>query len=121
MGNEQSLFNKEQFKQNHKGVEDLIPSTIAEFLCHIPDMMLNLQNAYNEGTQDTLTMAAHSLKGAVASVCSDPVKDIAYKIEMLSRENDRDQIASHIAELETGLNQLKIDLKSFQMEIASNG
>lgn len=121
MGSEQSLFNKEQFKKNHKGVEDLIPSTIDEFLHHVPDMMLSLQNAYNDGTQDKLTMAAHSLKGAIASVCSDPVRDIAYKIETLSRENKREQIPPHMAELESGLKQLKNDLKSFQMEMAENG
>ena len=115
------LFSREQLQENHRGVEDLIPSTIAEFLNYIPEMQEDLKTAFDKKEQEELTRAAHSLKGAVASVCSEPMRAVAYKIETLSRENSTDEIPALIDELKAGLNQLSKDLESYQKELENAG
>ena len=121
MSTEEPIFSREKLKENHRGVEDLIPSTISEFLTYIPEMQEDLATAYKNNATADLTLAAHSLKGAIASVCSEPLRMLAYRIETLSKNNSKEEIKPLISELDTGIQKLKIDLEAFKKELTENG
>ena len=92
MNYRQPIIDIEELQKNHLGAEDLLPSTVSEFLHYEGQMLEQIEKAHSEKNPETLSLKAHSLKGALASVCAPQVQNVAFKIETLAKENKIEKI-----------------------------
>jgi len=65
-----------------------------------------IKNAADGGDAEAMGDAAHSIKGAAASMGVVVLRDVAYKIEKKGRDGDLDGAKSHIAELQELISEL---------------
>ncbi len=81
---------------------------LARELCQLfleqSKMLLNrLRGARDAGDSEALRSAAHSLKGAAASVGAERIRNLAFQIEVLGRRPITPEAESKIAELASAL------------------
>jgi HPt (histidine-containing phosphotransfer) domain-containing protein len=78
-----------------------------EFLKNLPARMKELNSALEKRDAATFSRAAHNLKGVSANFNADPVRQIAEKLERLGRQDELEQAAPLMEQLQTELVRLR--------------
>ena len=68
--------------------EELVKVVMDAFMAEASSLIQDIEQADTEKDPSSLTMAAHSLKGAAANISAIQLSDLSSKIEMASRDND---------------------------------
>ncbi len=78
-----------------------------------PDTLERLREAIEHGDFEQLWQAAHALKGAVANFAAERARVLALELERCGRTRDLTDASDLLHELETELQVLFRDLRSF--------
>ena len=93
--------------------EDYMQSILEVFLSSIDDTPEQFARAYESRNLADLMKAAHSAKGAAATVAATPLADSLHAIEQAAEAVDWDRIASGITKFEIALAVLKKYVAAF--------
>ncbi len=89
------------------GDEQLLGEILEIFLQDLPRKIDDLHHALESDNRQALRLAAHSLKGASASIAAEGVRAIAYELEKIAEVSDADEVRSKMDELEKQVEKLK--------------
>ena len=84
-----------------------------------PRLMGQLADAVNSGDAEAMHLAAHSLKGLVASIGATEVVDQAATLERMSRAGDLNEAEVTLAKLQAEVQQLCSDLAPYRKRDSS--
>ncbi len=106
------VFDEADALSHTGGDHDLLREIAAVFLADYPKSMRRIERAIKARDGEGLRMAAHALKGSVASVGSPAAARTAARLEALARENDFTPAQAVLAEL-------RAQLKALEQEFAA--
>ncbi len=106
-----AILNVELALEQIGGDRDLLKEVYEIYLADVPRKFDELREAIDAGDLETAMRAAHSLKGASASIAAETVRAISQEIEQFSSDGDLDKAASMVPALETAMDRLKIELE----------
>ena len=89
------------------GDRELFGEAVEAFLEDIPRIMDRLQSALQEGDTTQLYSTAHSLKGSASTLCAEPIRFVAQRIEQLGRQGEISDVAALVQELEAEVDRLQ--------------
>ncbi|MFN8009006.1 MAG: response regulator, partial [Terriglobia bacterium] len=85
---EADVFNPEEALTYLGGDRELLNELIESFLTDVAQMKTDIYNALIAGDARTLERASHTLKGIVAILCGNNVRDAALCLETMARANN---------------------------------
>jgi two-component system sensor histidine kinase/response regulator len=94
------------------GDQELLESVVQMFLAECPSLIANLRAAVLAGDAKSLELAAHTLRGLVANFGAASVCDLAFKLELMSKEGN-------LADSEAVMTALDADLQNVVAAITS--
>ncbi len=106
----------EQALENLAGDRELLMEVLDTFMETIPKILEDLHNAVSNGDASRLAAAAHSLKGAAANVCAEPIRQTARRLEELSRWNELRDVDRVLADLHEHVGRLRTFAEKVQQE-----
>ncbi|CAA0091302.1 Uncharacterised protein [Zhongshania aliphaticivorans] len=81
------IIDRNRMRSMTKNNQKLISTVSQLFLNELPDMILNIEHAYQAANRDELANAVHRLKSGLGNfVTSDYYQEFSY-IEMIARDN----------------------------------
>ena len=101
------IINMDKALEQIGGDESLLQDVFAVYLEDLPRKVTELRDAIDRGNPTDTHRAAHSLKGASASIAAEIVFNISKDIEMRAKENDLDTVRVKFTELEHELGRLE--------------
>jgi len=106
----------EQALENLAGDRELLMEVLDTFIETIPKILDDLHNAVSNGDASRLAAAAHSLKGAAANVCAEPIRRTARRLEELSWWNELQDVDRVLADLHEHVGRLRTFAEKVQQE-----
>ncbi|PIE57621.1 MAG: histidine phosphotransferase [Desulfobulbus propionicus] len=100
-------WNRKFALEQTDGDSALLDELITLFKESAASDFLQLKEAVADRNATAIIAAAHSLKGASASLGIEGIREIAYEIETAARNNTLENIASHIPDMENLVQQLQ--------------
>jgi len=94
---------------------DLIGEVAEIFLAESEDLMQAIRDSLAEGDAETLSKAAHSLKGSVANFGAEQAFEAARSVEMASRHNELDGLDAVVQTLAEQVDTVRHDLERLLM------
>ena len=95
------------------------PEILAElrdlFLEHIPPLFQEIQEALDTGDAATLTINAHSLKGASATYGALRLAMVCREFEILAKEGDLATIRTHLGKLAEEYEKVRLELGAIEV------
>lgn len=107
-----AIWNREAALATVEGDGELLGEIIGLFLEEAPRLLESIHDALVHHDEPTLERAAHSLKGAAASLCAEEVVAAALSLETLSRAGQVAQVQEELPNLEAALHRLTPLLES---------
>jgi PAS domain S-box-containing protein len=102
--------------KNLTGDDPALISEVAEiFLTESEDLMQTIRDSLAERDAETLSKAAHSLKGSVANFGADRAFEAARSVEMASRNNELDGLDAAVQALAEQVDAVRNDLERLLM------
>lgn len=83
--------------------EDLVGQIVQTYINDSADLMLMLAEAVRKGESEGVRAAAHSLKSCSGNVGARQVVDIARRLEMAGRQDERNEFEAVLVELKIEL------------------
>jgi len=93
------VFDRSDLLSRMMDNEELVKVVMDAFMTEASSLIQDIEQADTENDPASLTMAAHSLKGAAANISAKQLSDLSAKIEILSRNNDLEtakQLVPHV-------------------------
>ena len=87
--------------------EDLACAIVMSFLDDIPQRLTLLKGCLENGDAASVTLQAHTIKGAAATVGGEALRAVAAEIERAAKTGDVSSAKGHMADLEIQLNRLQ--------------
>jgi HPt (histidine-containing phosphotransfer) domain-containing protein len=87
--------------------EDLACAIVMSFLDDIPQRLTLLKECLENGDAAGVTLQAHTIKGAAATVGGEALRAVAAEIERAAKTGDVSSAKGHMADLEVQLNRLQ--------------
>ncbi|UCC32038.1 MAG: Hpt domain-containing protein, partial [Phycisphaerales bacterium] len=106
----------EQALENLAGNRELLVEVLNSFIETIPKILEDLDNAVSVEDASGLAAAAHSLKGAAANVCAEPIRRTARRLEELGRWNELGGVDRLLADLRKHVDRLRSFAQTVQQE-----
>jgi len=86
--------------------EDLLREALAIFMADLPRKLEELRHGLRDNDLERVKRAAHTLKGASASICAENVRGISQKMEESALSGDLDAVSQSTPQLEQELKKL---------------
>lgn len=99
-------WNRDFALEQTAGDEELLEELIILFKDSSLSDFSKLEEAVNNNEVDGIVAAAHSLKGAAASLGVESIRALAMDIETAARENRTDNLQDRVATMESLIKQL---------------
>ena len=107
------VFDREDFVERLMGNQELAHRIIGGFIEDIPRQIALLAQAVNQLDADAVRIAAHSIKGASASVCGLEMREIAWKLEQTGTAGDLTAVAAALPELSASFERARPIMEKF--------
>lgn len=95
------------------GDRELLGEVVAAFLIEGPTLSDEIRQALAAGDANRLRHGAHTLKGALRTLGIELAAQLAGELEEIGRSGDLAQAPAHVARLESQLDQILSEAKSF--------
>jgi len=96
----------EQALENLAGDRELLMEVLDTFMETMPKILKDLHNAVSNKDASRLAAAAHSLKGAAANVCAEPIRRSARQLEERGWCNELQDVDRLLADLHKHVDRL---------------
>lgn len=106
------LVNEKELKMHFDGDEELISELLDVFESTYPEALGAVKKAIEDRNLKDLELHAHTLKGMISNFFAKSLKDAAFELEKMGREDNLSNELEFIKELEEGLPKLIEDVKS---------
>ncbi|MGB2985207.1 MAG: response regulator [Phycisphaerae bacterium] len=106
----------EKALENLAGDRELLAKALNTFVEHLPSVLNDLRAAITNVDAPQLAAAAHSLKGAASSLCAEPIRQTAQRLEAMGERNEWKDIAPLLADLEGHFDRLHALIQRWQKE-----
>jgi PAS domain S-box-containing protein len=94
------VFDPQTALERTNGSEELLGEIVEIFLETCPEMLAAVRSAVASGDCEALARAAHSLKGAAASIAAGRVQQLALQLELAGKDGQADRAVSLCEKLE---------------------
>ena len=111
------VISREELLESISGDVELLQELISIFWETEPELIEKIRQAIAAGDAETLTRAAHSLKGSVGTFAARQAYELAQKLEMLAREGALDEADKVRVVLEEEISRLKPVLQDVLKEL----
>ncbi len=108
----ESVMNIVRFQQNFKGMEDILTKIVSEFISCYIKMLNQVREALYNQDSGQLELAAHSLKGAVATFHAAPAVAAAYKLECIGKSGELSEALEAYVNLVSETERLVVALEA---------
>jgi len=95
-----NIFDKQGFLDRLMGDEDLANKILEEFLDDVPNKLMALKEAFDNGDAVSVQNHAHNLKGASANVSAVALQEAADEVEIAAGNGSMEQTAAAISKLD---------------------
>lgn len=106
------LVDEKELKVHFDGDEELISELLEVFESSYPETLNAVKKSLEENNLQDLELHAHTLKGMVSNFFAKTLKDAAFALEKMGREQALENADGHVKTLEDGLPQLVNDVRS---------
>ena len=106
------IFDKATLNERLMGAEDMIEEIISVFLDDTPRRIEILREQIAKGDAVGAGEEAHAIKGAVASIGGDAMREIAFEMEKAGRAKDLERLKTMMPELERGFDELRVAMSA---------
>jgi signal transduction histidine kinase/CheY-like chemotaxis protein/HPt (histidine-containing phosphotransfer) domain-containing protein len=106
------VFDQEEALRHVGGEMDLLQEIATVFLKESPRMVNELRDAVAARDAHRVNRAAHTLKGAVATLGAPAARDLAFQIEKLGANGELDEAASRLVEFDAVIGELRSSLEA---------
>ena len=89
------------------GDEELLCEAAQLFLDTCDDLFVAVVDASVKDDAEALTRTAHALKGGVRSFCAEEAQDAAFRLEMMGRNHEVDDLRQPLTALRQALDRLR--------------
>jgi two-component system, sensor histidine kinase and response regulator len=114
----EQVYDKAAAVEQVDGDEEFLCELAGVFLDNCPQLIDEINGAFETGDCEVLQRAAHTIKGSVGTFCAGPVHDAALKLELIAREEKLDRAPEAFRELEERLAELIPVLTALAAEVA---
>jgi len=98
------------------GDRELLRELAGLFVGDCPRMLSDIQDAVRDGNADALQKAAHALKGSVGNFTAEAAVQVAFRLEMMGRNQDMTDAAQALKELEREIGRVREGLSAMAKE-----
>jgi histidine phosphotransfer protein HptB len=77
--------------------EELLVEIYRVFISEVPGRRASIEAALASGDLTQLTRLAHSLKGVSSTIFAEPLRQVAYELELAARTEDREHLDRLVA------------------------
>ncbi|HVW02915.1 MAG TPA: response regulator [Planctomycetaceae bacterium] len=112
------VFDREEALRHAGGELELLQELAAVFLKESPRMLTELRDAVAARDAQRVNRAAHTLKGAVATLGAPAARDLAFQLEQLGAKGELDSAADRMPEFEAIIDKLRSALEALQPSTA---
>jgi len=95
------------------GDRELLGEVVAAFLIEGPTLLEEIRHALAAGDAVRLRRGAHTLKGALRTLGIESAAELAIELEEIGRRGDLSQASATMARLESQLDQILAEAKTF--------
>lgn len=106
------LVDEKELRLHFDGDEELISELLEVFELSYPETLGALKKSIEQKNSQEVELHAHTLKGMVSNFFSKELKDAAFSLEKMGREQALVNELSYVKILEEGLPQMIKDLRS---------
>jgi HPt (histidine-containing phosphotransfer) domain-containing protein len=110
-------FNLSEALARVDGDRELLKEMAELFLEEFPRFLSDIQTALSNNDPQTLTYAAHTLKGSVGNFAAAETVEAARQLEQIGRHGDLSEAAAVLVRLEDALEHLRPALNNLAMEV----
>ncbi len=103
-----AVFDKGALNDRLMGDETMIEEIISVFLADTPRRIEMLKERIAKGDAAGAGDEAHAIKGAVASIGGNALREIAFRMEKAGRSLDMERLVAMLPELEKGFDELRL-------------
>jgi len=90
----------------------LLSEVVDIFVDTAPDLLNDLKTAANNADAETLRRVAHSLKGAAANICAEPMCATASALERMGQEGSLSDVEHQVTQIYRQFDELKAFMES---------
>jgi CheY-like chemotaxis protein/HPt (histidine-containing phosphotransfer) domain-containing protein len=98
------------------GDRELLRELAGLFVGDCPRMLSDIQDAVRDGNADALQKAAHALKGSVSNFAAEAAVQVAFRLEMMGRNQDLTDATQALKELEREIGRVREGLSAMAQE-----
>jgi two-component system sensor histidine kinase/response regulator len=98
------------------GDRELLRELAALFVGDCPRMLSDIQDAVRDGNAEALQKAAHALKGSVSNFGAEAAVQVAFRLEMMGRNQDMTDATQALKELEQEIGRVREGLSALAQE-----
>jgi CheY-like chemotaxis protein/HPt (histidine-containing phosphotransfer) domain-containing protein len=98
------------------GDRELLRELAGLFVGDCPRMLSDIQDAVRDGNAEALQKAAHALKGSVSNFGAEAAVQVAFKLEMMGRNQDMTDATQALKELEREIGRVREGLSALAQE-----
>lgn len=91
---------------------ELLGKVVEIFVDTAPDLLNDLRKAAIDADADALRRAAHSLKGAAANICAEPMRATAYTLEQMGQDSALSDVEHQVTQIYRQFEELKAYMES---------
>lgn len=110
------IFNYKEFMKRVMDDKELAKTVLDNFIEDIPNQIEQLYNNLKNGNIKESERIAHSIKGASANIGGEALREIAYRIEKLCKEQNLNEALSLFTTLQYKFEELKSVIKEIFYE-----
>ncbi len=108
-------FQPDEVLENIEQDRELLGEMVEIFLQTLPEQLSQLRAACQDSALDRVAGAAHSLKGSLLTLSASQGSELAARLEQAGRARDAAVVAAILPELESELEALCQELRSFSL------
>jgi len=105
------IFNKAAMMSRLMNDEDLARTVIAAFLEDMPKQISELKSFVEQGKAEQAGVQAHKIKGAVANIGGEALREVAFEMEKMGKAGDAEALAQLAPDLERQFARLKASVE----------
>ena len=89
------------------GDRELFDMALATFLESTPRILNDLQSAISDGNVNKSCLVVHNLKGAASSICAEPTRAAAQRLEQMCQQSALEGAGVTLQELQQHVDRLR--------------
>jgi len=91
---------------------ELLSEVVEIFVDTAPDLLNDLKRAATDADAEALRKAAHSLKGAAANICAEPMRATAFDLEQMGQDGALSDVEHKVTQLYRQFDDLRAFMES---------